>query len=698
MTQGWMEIPVCGWDMSLCAVSRMNIATGMRWQRHQIINIGAACGDGTQFPYVYHGAQTTLNPGMSAAMTPQQQLGNPGTPGYGISNWDWRNSWMWAVKQVGYQVAWWGKVTNSWPCLLGDGYVLNVSGNNILDRYCLFLDDSALDNQTDTTMNAYQTGQPYSGVDHRLHNESNYFATAAAPFIFNNNLNNGGGTTLLTNTGAPGDSWNTSAYLGTAGQATRQAGNASAFLPDYYNRLTYRFLSATSAVPDNGGQYPKPPFIMYVAPRGSHAAWVVGQRHWNVVPQNSPGRNLGTTDHALASGATSLQWTTEPSLTNLSTANGAYVFLGCELCQVTAGIGTGTWTLARDVLQDAEVAMPQVTGSPAWPVGTSVIQVSSSTSPDTGDKSSFNEPDLSDKSPWWRGCYPPMTPIQCVGARHDRIIKAKCGMASDELFYDIMNYCQGHFSNPTVAIILSDNGWTYGEHANPKGKWKPYDLPGVGPLWCYWPDPSSAGQYPYFSQRPNIIVFLADDDDTESLVSGYPILAAATSGCRQESNCVAWNGDLAATICDLAGATPYSAMDGISLAPYMSGAATGKTPRLAGWLNCQSDVTGGQPSFYGLYSINKRYWKWGNYTVPSYALQSGITKANAPAGTYTGITEAYDHTVDPDEVNNFIANPAVNPGYTPPNTFTPAVQADLESMYQAAQRLPRPSWVTDPLP
>jgi len=355
-----------------------------------------------------------------------------------------------------------------------------------------------------------------------------------------------------------------------------------------------------------------------------------------------------------------------------------------------ASVGHGTpWAiLTRNVLNDLGLAMPQAGGTmPTWPAGTPILQLSSKIGPDTGDDGSFAESDMSDKSPYWRATNPVLTALQCVQGRHDRVMKAKNGFSTDEYCYDILNYCQTNFSNPTVPIYISDNGWAYGEHNDAHGKMEPYDLASVGPLFWYWPDSSSATHYPYFPVRPNILIMVVDDDDSLSLNAGYPILNSNTF--RDESNLIAWNGDIAPTVCDLAGAPMYRQCHGVSLAPYMSGGLTGQSPRSYAWFNVQQHYENGEPTIHGIGTLTQRYWTVAPITFNN-PMTTGQTAAPAgvTTGTYAGITEGYDVTPvtgDPDQLNNYIANPSVNPGYTPPKTFSASALATLQAQHAAAQ-------------
>jgi len=725
---------------------------------------------------------SSLKAVLISPQSPQTQLLSAGSAAVFDTSWNYANTWPWYLKQAGYQTAIFGKFYNAYPYLKGDTYIPQVGSTPIFDRYFIICDDAKLQDQRSgnpSSNNCFGgSSAAYYGVDHTTHVEANYFSTLSSgtsvPWHFNNQ---GTASDLVP---PNGDNWTPfSSYGGTGNYASRLAASNSAYITDCYNHEITKWLQGS----DSSGVPPKQPFALYVATRGDHAAWVPAERHWSQTPQNVPAWVIPQTSvhlQAVATTDTSITWSGTPDLSAVSaaaTTNGVFIIVGVETMQVTSGYGTSTtWNVTRNILNDVGQSMPQIaSGNPAWAASTPVLVISSSLTADTGDDPSFNEQDMSDKSPWWRGetgyrtdtvSYSTssaiitdsdidatdvgaavygsgipansfvgsnnlnagvsfklvnslgqgVTPTQsgstidinrdvstaddsgiglymnvlaCVQARHDRIIKAKTGMSLDEMIYDIWNLCCGAgptggsgplFPN-TVFLIISDNGWLYGQHGLPTGKINPYKLAGVGPIFAYWPS-GTAGKYPYFSSRPNIVVIVTDDDDTESLTSGFPILNAALTGGRTEPNCLASNLDIPATIVDLAGANPTLNLDGQSLAPIISGAATGTSPRTYMQFGLQSSQENGTPGFSGIQTLTKRYWQWTNYTVPSTALQIGSTAAQGPIGIYTGISEGYDLNgsdtgfADADETSNSVANSSYP---HPPHPFTAATLADLQS-------------------
>jgi hypothetical protein len=357
-----------------------------------------------------------------------------------------------------------------------------------------------------------------------------------------------------------------------------------------------------------------------------------------------------------------------------TTSNGTYVMIGAETVKVASVSGTvgaaGSWVVNPNVLGDIATALPQCGGTnPTWQAGTPILQISSYTGIDTGDDADFNQAGVGTCAFWQALVGGAMNALACVQARHDKLIKAKCAMAVDEMIYDLKHYVELNFSNPCVPITTSDNGWLYGNHQEPTGKINPYLLASVWPLFIQWPQQTNS-KYPYFTNvgvpvKPNILVFMTDDDDAVSLSgNGYPILNGAVS---QTETALITHYDITATMIDLAGARPYTAIDGISFAPIASSANHGGSYRKYISFGLRKSPENGNPSFWGIQTADQRIWLWQDFDVSAYTSvnSGGNTAAQVNPGHYAGIYEGYDHTgafnngnADPGELQSIVGSGA----------------------------------------
>jgi arylsulfatase A-like enzyme len=137
----------------------------------------------------------------------------------------------------------------------------------------------------------------------------------------------------------------------------------------------------------------------------------------------------------------------------------------------------------------------------------------------------FNEPDTSDKPPFIRRL-PRLSPNQVQGVARDYRCRRESLLAVDEGVGRLMAALQrsGELDN-TLVIFTSDNGFFQGEHRVPRGKIKVYE-------------PSTR---------------------VPALMRGPGVPRGRSVGTLTA------NIDLAATIVDVAGATPGRVLDGVSL-------------------------------------------------------------------------------------------------------------------------------------
>jgi len=147
----------------------------------------------------------------------------------------------------------------------------------------------------------------------------------------------------------------------------------------------------------------------------------------------------------------------------------------------------------------------------------------------------------------------------------------------------------------TLLIFTSDNGFMAGEHRVPTGKILPYE-PSI--------------RVPLLMRGPGI-----------------------PRGVRRDQ--IVWNGDLAPTILDAAGASAAFALDGRSLLPFARSADAddGRAILLEG---PPGRRTNGMPRFAGLRTARYKYVEY-----------------------VWGPTELYDLWRDPDEMDNLAGSPVL---------------------------------------
>jgi len=221
----------------------------------------------------------------------------------------------------------------------------------------------------------------------------------------------------------------------------------------------------------------------------------------------------------------------------------------------------------------------------------------------------YNEPDVSDKPAWLQGIAP-WTANQM--ATHDAFNQdqLECLQAVDEAVEALMQALRdtGQDQN-TIVVYASDNGYSWGSH-----RWEPKQCP-----------------YEECTRVP--------------LVIRYPALAPLP---RVETG-FALNIDHGETLAELAGATPDSGVEGMSLVRLLDGTAPT-------W----------RPDFL------EEHW---NGKIPTYAQVRGVPWKYTE---YIGDTsELYDEGADPFELTNVVTNP---------------VYASTVATLAARLRVLRPGW------
>lgn len=153
---------------------------------------------------------------------------------------------------------------------------------------------------------------------------------------------------------------------------------------------------------------------------------------------------------------------------------------------------------------------------------------------------SFNEPDITDKPPYFTANFTQTLPLTNTTPAIDSLAEVNTSyrrrleslLAVDEAVRDIVTEFTdtGQLTN-TVVIFTADNGYLHGEHRIPFGK-----------IFVY----EESIRIPLIISAP-----------------GYP--------ANQTSAALAANVDLAPTIVDFSGVAPGLVMDGRSLAPFLGG-------------------------------------------------------------------------------------------------------------------------------
>jgi arylsulfatase A-like enzyme len=192
--------------------------------------------------------------------------------------------------------------------------------------------------------------------------------------------------------------------------------------------------------------------------------------------------------------------------------------------------------------------------------------------------------------------------------------------------------------NQTVLIFMTDNGYSFGNH-----RWERKR--------CEF---NECGQTPLLVRYPGV----AARHDTTHLIS---------------------NVDLAATISDLAGATPAVPQDGSSFLPLIGGQSIAwRTSMLLHWPGGDMDGLAGMPEsmpqFWGVLADTPDGGRWKYVELD------------------TGERELYDESADPHELTNLVDDPA----YSVQRTQLQAQLADLEA--HATGGAPSPLRADQPVP
>jgi N-acetylglucosamine-6-sulfatase len=207
----------------------------------------------------------------------------------------------------------------------------------------------------------------------------------------------------------------------------------------------------------------------------------------------------------------------------------------------------------------------------------------------------LNELDVKDK-PSWVQRLKPMSKSQASAVRLGERGRIRMLLAADDLVAKVVNEISatGQLDN-TVIMFTSDNGFMRGEHRIRTGKEVEYE--------------------------PSLSVPL--------IISG-PGFPVATN-----DNLV-MNTDLAPTIAALAGVTPARVVDGRSLLPVVDGSADWSQRAIRHYVTKDATTAGSppHPNANGMRAGSYSYFELG-----------------------TGERELYDHSTDPDEIENLAGQP-----------------------------------------
>jgi N-acetylglucosamine-6-sulfatase len=207
---------------------------------------------------------------------------------------------------------------------------------------------------------------------------------------------------------------------------------------------------------------------------------------------------------------------------------------------------------------------------------------------------SFDEADVSDKPPAIRR-RPPLKQWRIAALTEIHRQRLASLLAVDEGVARIVAALRATGElDDTLLIFTSDNGFMAGQHRVPKGKVLPYEPSIRVPLLMRGPG------IPHGERRRQLV----------------------------------WNGDLAPTILDAAGASAPFALDGRSLLPFAR-SARARDPRAVLLEGPPKPRTNGMPRFTGLRTAGHKYVEH-----------------------VLGAVELYDLGRDPDELDNLARSPA----------------------------------------
>lgn len=215
---------------------------------------------------------------------------------------------------------------------------------------------------------------------------------------------------------------------------------------------------------------------------------------------------------------------------------------------------------------------------------------------------SFNEADMSDKPAWMQG-----KPLQDANVQDsNQQDQWRCVQAVDEFLRDVTTKLKALaiFDN-TVIIVTSDNGWLRGEHRLTKKN------------VCYEP----------------------------SIRTELWIRHPAAPLANRTSSALLQNIDICPTVCEITGARNTKPFNGQSfLRNVLNGDDTGW--RDTAFIESYDVDNRGAPAFKGVVTATHKY-------IELEAFNDGTT-------THPAETELYDLAVDPDELMNQAANPALD--------------------------------------